>query len=260
MYQEELNKMIEAARAASKNIMNYYNEGFHTVYKEDNSPVTEADKTSDVLIRNILSTAFSKYAFLTEESRDDKSRLNNDYVFIIDPLDGTEDYVHKDGEFTVNIALSYKHEIVVGVVAIPMSEEIYFAVKDEGAYKLTKDGVKTKLHVSDKTEDLTCFTSVYHFAEIEKATIDKHMDKIRHVVKKGSSLKACLIAEGQGEISYRLTSGTKEWDTAAFDLIVHESGGHVVKILDRTKMKYNREEVLNLEPYIIVNKLENILL
>ena len=140
MYKEELNKMLEAGREASKNIMKYYNEGFHTEYKDDDSPVTEADKTSDVLIRNILSKAFPKYAFLTEESRDDKSRLNNDYVFIIDPLDGTEDYVHKDGEFTTNIALAYKHEIVVGVVAIPMTGEIYYAVKGEGAYKIDKDG------------------------------------------------------------------------------------------------------------------------
>ena len=107
MYQKEIEKMIEAAREASKNIMNYYNSGFHTEYKEDHSPVTEADKTSDILIKNILHEAFPNYAFLTEESRDDKSRLNNDYVFIVDPLDGTEDYVHKDDQFTVNIDLWY---------------------------------------------------------------------------------------------------------------------------------------------------------
>ena len=259
MYKEELNKMLEAGREASKNIMKYYNEGFHTEYKDDDSPVTEADKTSDILIRNILSKAFPTYAFLTEESRDDKSRLNNDYVFIIDPLDGTEDYVHKDGQFTTNIALAYKHEIVVGVVAIPMTGEIYYAVKGEGAYKIDKDGNVIKLHVSSKTSDLTCFRSVYHFAEKEKETVEKHKDKITNVVKKGSSLKACLIAEGKGEISYRLTSGTKEWDTAAFDLIVQESGGYVVK-LDGTRMTYNREDVRNLDPYVIVNKLENILL
>ena len=259
MYQKEIEKMIEAARAASKNIMNYYNSGFHTEYKEDHSPVTEADKTSDILIKNILHEAFPNYAFLTEESRDDKSRLNNDYVFIVDPLDGTEDYVHKDDQFTVNIALCYKHEIVAGVIAIPAREEIYFATLNGGAYKINKNGEKIKLHVSDKTSDLTCFRSVYHFADLEKETIEKHKDKITNVVKKGSSLKACLIAEGKGEISYRLTSGTKEWDTAAFEIIIKESGGYVLK-LDGSKMRYNREDVRNLEPYIIVNKKENILL
>lgn len=259
MYQKELGLMLVAAKEASKNIMKYYKEGFHTEYKDDDSPVTEADKTSDVLIRNILSKEFPGYAFLTEESRDDKSRLNNDFVFIIDPLDGTEDYVHKDDEFTVNIALCYKHEIVASVIAVPAFNEYYFAVLNEGAYKIDANGNKTKLHVSDKTSDLTCFTSVYHLAEKEVETIKKHSDKICYSVKKGSSLKGCYIAEGKGEISYRLTSGTKEWDTAAFDLIVREAGGFVVK-LDGTRMIYNREEVRNLEPYIIVNKLENILI
>lgn len=259
MYEKELEEMIEVAKLASSNIMNYYNKGFHTEYKEDHSPVTEADKTSDELIRNYLHEKFPDYAFLTEESKDDKSRLMNDYVFIIDPLDGTEDYVHKDGEFAVNIALCYKHNIVAGVIAIPVSGDIYFASLNNGAYKLSKDGRKTQLSVSKKRSDLTCFTSVYHLADSEKAMIEKHKDKITHVVKKGSSLKACYIAEGRGEISYRLQSGTKEWDTAAFEIIVSESGGLVLKT-DGTKMTYNREDVRNLDPYIVVNKKENILL
>lgn len=259
MYQEELKRMIEASKLASENIMKYYRSGFHTVLKEDNSPVTEADKTSDVLIRDYLSKYFPTYAFLTEESKDDKSRLLNDYVFIVDPLDGTEDFVHKDDEFTVNIALCYKHEIVAGVVAVPATGEIYYAVKNEGAFKFSRENLPVRIHVSEKTNDLTCLRSVHHFADIEKITIEKHKDKITNVVKKGSSLKACLIAEGKAEISYRLTQGTKERDTAAFDIIVRESGGFVVK-LDKTQMKYNREEVRNLEPYIIVNKLENMLL
>ena len=141
------------------------------------------------------------------------------------------------------------------VIAIGEDE---YTIDDKGNL-VDKDGNIIKLHVSNKTNDLTCFRSVYHFAEKEKETVEKHKDKITNVVKKGSSLKACLIAEGKGEISYRLTSGTKEWDTAAFDLIVQESGGYVVK-LDGTRMAYNREDVRNLDPYVIVNKLENILL
>lgn len=259
MFDNELKYMIEASKIASKNIMNYYTKGFHTEYKEDDSPVTEADKTSDALIRDFLKKYFPSYSFLTEESKDDKSRLNNDFVFIIDPLDGTEDFVHKDGQFTINIALCYKHEIVVGVINVPATNEIYYATKNKGAYKIDQNGNLSKLHVSDKVNDLTCFTSVHHLAQVEIETIEKHKDKITNVIKKGSSLKACLIAEGKGEISYRLTQGTKEWDTAAFDIIVKESGGYVLK-LDGKPMVYNREEVRNLEPYIIVNKLENILL
>ena len=259
MFDKELKYLIESSRIASKNIMNYYTKGFHTEYKEDDSPVTEADKTSDALIRDFLKKYFPSYSFLTEESKDDKSRLNNDFVFIIDPLDGTEDFVHKDGQFTVNIALCYKHEIVVGVINVPATNEIYYATKNKGAYKIDQNGNLSKLHVSDKVNDLTCFTSIYHLKENELAMIDKHKDKITNVIKKGSSLKACLIAEGLGEISYRLSKGTKERDTAAFDIIVREAGGLVLKP-DGKPMIYNRENVYNDEGYVIVNRIENFLL
>lgn len=259
MFEKELEASLTIAKVAMKNIMNYYVHGFHTEIKEDNSPVTEADKTTDVLIRDYLGNLFPSYAFLTEESEDNKDRLNNDYVFIIDPLDGTKDFVHKDGEFTCNIGLSYKHEVVMGVVALPAKNIIYYATKDGGAFKIDENGKVTKLHVSDKTSDLTCLTSVFHLAKVEEEMIKKHNDKITNVVKKGSSIKACEIAEGKAEISYRLTEGTKEWDTAAFTIIVEEAGGYVLK-LDGQKMKYNREDVYNRDGYIIVNKKENILL
>lgn len=259
MYGKELNASLQIAKEAMDNIMNYYNHGFHTEMKDDNSPVTEADKTTDLLIKSYLSKLFPTYSFLTEESEDNKERLNNDYVFIIDPLDGTKDFVHKDGEFTCNIGLCYKHEIVMGVVAVPAKNEIYYATKGDGAYKITNDGKTIRLNVSDKTSDLTCLTSVFHSAQVEIETIQKHNDKIAHVIKKGSSLKACEIAEGKAEISYRLTQGTKEWDTAAFTIIVEEAGGYVLK-LNGEKIRYNREDVYNREGYVIVNKKENILL
>ena len=259
MYQNVIEDMISVAKEAMKIILKYYHDGFHVEIKNDNSPVTEADKASDKLIREFLKGKYPDYAFLTEESVDDKSRLKNDYVFIIDPLDGTEDYVHRDGEFTINIALSYKHEIVAGVVAIPVSGVIYYATKNGGAYKLYPDGKLEKIHVSDKVEDLTCLTSVYHANKQEQETIKKYSDRITHVIKKGSSLKACEIAEGKAEISYRLSSGTKEWDTAAFDIIVKEAGGYVLK-LDKTPITYDREDVVNRDYYLVVNRLENFLI
>lgn len=259
MFEKELKAMIEVAKIASKNIMNYYNHGFHTEIKEDNSPVTEADKTTDVLIRNYLHERFPEYAFLTEESVDDKKRLNNDFVFIIDPLDGTEDYVHKDGQFTSNIALAYKHKAVVGVVAIPATGEIYFASKGNGAFKMDAKGNVTKIHVNDKKDDLICLTSVFHFADNEKEMLKKHEDKIKHVEKCGSSIKACRIAEGKAEISYRLNNGTKEWDTAAFQIIVEEAGGLVIKF-DKTPLRYNREDVYNRDGYVVLNNIDNLLI
>ena len=259
MFEKELEASIHIAREAMKNIMNYYTHGFHTEIKKDNSPVTEADKTTDKLIRDYLSKLFPKYAFLTEESEDNLERLNNDYVFIIDPLDGTEDYVHKDDEFTCNIGLSYKHVAVMGVVAIPAKNLIYYAVKGEGAYKIDEKGNITRIHVSNKKDDLTCLTSVFHLAPREVELIDKYKDKITSVIKRGSSIKACDIAEGKAEISYRLSDGTKEWDTCAFQIIVEEAGGYVVK-LNGEPIKYNREDVYNRGGYLILNSLDNMLL
>lgn len=258
MYQKEMYAAIEAGILAQKEILKVYKKDFKVEYKEDNSPVTEADKTSDLIIRGYLKSKFPDYYFLTEEGKDDKERLNKEFVWIIDPLDGTEDFVKKDDEFSINIALSKNHEIVMGVIIIPVTSTIYCAIKGEGAYKINYEKVK-RIYVSKKNSDLTCFTSIYHLKENELAMIDKHKDKITNVIKKGSSLKACLIAEGLGEISYRLSKGTKERDTAAFDIIVREAGGLVLKP-DGTPMIYNRENVYNDEGYVIVNRIENFLL
>ena len=124
MYKDELKEALEAAKIASKKILEIYHTNFNVEIKSDDSPVTEADKKADVLIRKHLGKAFPKYAFLTEESIDDGKRLLNDYVWIIDPLDGTSDFVNKDGEFTVNIALCYKHEYTKGLLkSIPRSAD-----------------------------------------------------------------------------------------------------------------------------------------
>ncbi|MFA6667328.1 MAG: 3'(2'),5'-bisphosphate nucleotidase CysQ, partial [Bacilli bacterium] len=245
--EKELKAAIEVSKIASEKIMEIYKKGFDVEIKDDDSPVTIADKTSDKIIREYLGKLFPSYAFLTEESVDNKARLKNDFCWVIDPLDGTCDYVAKDDEFTVNIALVYKHDVVLGVVAIPAKNDIYYAVKDGGAY-MQHDVTIKKIHVNNKVKDLTCLTSVFHFEDNEKAMVKKHSDKITKVQKIGSSLKACYIAEGKAEISYRLSEGTKEWDTAAFQILVEEAGGLVLKP-DGKRMLYNREDVKNHEGY-----------
>lgn len=256
MYYQELKAMIEVAKAASINIMSYYNKGFNVEIKSDNSPVTEADKTTDELIRKVLSKEFPTYSFLTEESQDNKERLKNDYVFIVDPVDGTEDFVHKYNEFTCNIALVHKHKVVAGVVAVPALNLIYWAVYEEGAYKLDMNsGLISKIHVNDKINNLTVLSSRFHPSKLEEEVLEKHKDVITTKKVAGSSLKALYIAEGSAELSYRLNRGTKEWDTAAFQIIVEEAGGFVLD-LEKKPMVYNREDVYN-GTYIILNKIEN---
>lgn len=259
MYEKELQEALKAGLLAKDKILEIYHaDNFNVEIKEDNSPVTIADKCADKIIREYLKEKFPTYAFLTEESEDDHERLNNPYVWIIDPVDGTKDFISRDGGFTTNIALSHNHEVVVGVIIIPVTNEIYYAIKGQGAFYY-KDNKSIQIHVSDKLDDLTCLTSVFHFNEKEQQLIDKHKDKIKHVSKCGSSIKACHIAHGKAEISYRMSAGTKEWDTAASQIIVEEAGGLFVEPSGQ-RLTYNRIDVYNRNGYIIVNRKENILL
>ena len=258
MWEEQLNAAIEAGVAAIEGILKIYNTDFDVEIKDDNSPVTLADKNADKVIREILHKRFPDYAFLTEETDDDKSRLANDFVWIVDPVDGTKDFVAKDGGFTTNIALAYKHEAVVGVVVVPLTGEVYYAAKGMGAF-YRKDGVTKQIHVNDKLENLIVYKSVFHSKQNEEEMYKKHADKIAKIEKWGSALKPCRIAQGLGELSYRLSDGTKEWDTAASQVIVEQAGG-IFLDTNKKKIMYNREDVYNRDGYIICNRIENFLL
>ena len=254
----ELQEALVAGRLAAKAIMEIYQQPFEVEIKDDMSPVTIADQSADEIIRNYLKSVFPDHAFLTEESSDDRSRLDNDYVWIIDPVDGTKDFVAKNNEFTTNIALCYKHQIVVGVVLAPALDEIYYATRGHGSYLETPKGVR-RIKVNDKLEDLTVLLSRFHVRKEEWNAINKHADKIKHTATVGSCLKACHIAMGKAEITYRLSDGTKEWDTAACQIVVEEAGGLLVTP-QGIPLTYNRSDVRNREGYIIANRKENILL
>lgn len=257
-YEVELNTALKAAQAVRQIILDIYYSSFDIEIKSDNSPVTMADKTADEIIRKILHEQFPTYGLLTEESSDNKERLNNDFVFIVDPIDGTKDFCARNDEFTVNIGLSYKHEAVMGVIAIPVTGEIFYAVKGEGSYYL-KDNKVQRIHVTDKLTDLTALVSNFHSTDKEKALFKKYSDKIKHIKNLGSSIKGCSIAKGDAEISYRFSDNTKEWDTCAMQVILEEAGGYLLKF-DGAPIKYNREDVYNHDGYVLVNRKENFLL
>ena len=261
MFERELEVAINAVNSVRELILEIYNSSdFGVEIKEDNSPVTKADKAADKKIREILSTAFPLYSLLTEESVDDKSRLQNDYVWIVDPVDGTKDFVAKNGEFTVNIGLSYKHKAVLGVILVPVTGEIYYAVEGQGSYYIkNKDAKPIRIHCNDKIKDVTTLVSNFHSNQTEMDMIAKHSDIIKHQRKLGATLKGCAIAKGEAEMSYRFSSNTKEWDTCAMQVIVEEAGGYLLKF-DGTPICYNREDVYNKDGYIICNRKENFLL
>lgn len=261
MYERELKVALEAVNSVRELILDiYYSNNLGVKIKDDNSPVTKADMASDKKIREILSKEFPNYALLTEESVDNKKRLENDFVWIVDPVDGTKEFVDHDDEFAVNIGLSYKHKAVLGVVLVPVTGEIFYGVEGLGSfYMKDKNSKPVQIHCNDKTKDITILVSKYHTNELEKAMINRHKDVIKKIVSLGATLKGCAIAKGDAELSCRFTSNTKEWDTCAMQAIVEQAGGFVLKF-DGTPICYNREDVYNRDGYIICNSMKNFLL
>lgn len=256
MYEKELKAMIQAAKDAEKKILEIYHTDFAVEIKSDDSPVTKADKTADQIIRDILGKAFPTYGMLTEESIDDKSRLEKEYVFIVDPVDGTKEFVSRNGEFATNIALARDHEVVVGVINIPVYHTLFYAVKGQGSYRMNPDGSIEQIHVSDRDTDLICMASRSFGNPQEEAIAKRNSDKITKTEVYGAALKFCRLAEGKADIFFRVSPSTKEWDVAAGDIIVTEAGG-VMRLPNKETMRYNREDVYNRDGYYIMNKLSN---
>lgn len=254
MLERELKAALEAAKEAEKIIREVYASNFQVEIKEDDSPVTSADKGADAKIRAILSSAFPADGFLTEESKDTKERLSKRRVWVVDPVDGTQEFVSRNGEFATNIALVDNHEVVLGVINIPMEGNLYYAVKGQGAYKIDKDGNVSRIHVSARKDSIKalCSRSFRNPKESELAAkLSAKLDG--PATPLGAALKFCRIAEGQFDLFIREYSGTKEWDVAAGDIIVTEAGGFMVDGKDKRPFAYNREDVYNRSGYIVAN-------
>ncbi len=254
MYQKEWEAMVSACQKASAEIMNIYRRDFKISTKSDQSPVTEADLASDKIIRKELSV-FPEIGWLCEEDFDDKERLSKKAIFVVDPLDGTQDFVNRDGSFGINIALVVNHIPVVSVVGIPAQNAYAYAIKGEGAFYI-KEGKKEKLQVSNRTKDLILVESMTHVLDKEKEIERKHKDLIQKVIHMGASTKMIALGQQKADCSVRYTDKTKEWDTCAPELLVTEAGG---VFLD-TELKpfvYNREDVYNRKGYCMFNRIEN---
>lgn len=256
-FSKELYEAKKIAIIAGKKILEIYRGQKYKVYtKEDNSPVTEADLAADKIIISRLKEAFPSYSILSEESEDDLSRLENDYCWIIDPIDGTKEFVNRNGEFTVNIALVYKHEVVVGVIYAPVLDELYYGEKGKGSY-VVKDREYKRLKVSDRTGKINLAISKSHKSKADEELIEKYKDNIAKVYQVGSTLKGCFTAKGIIDVVYKAVSYTKEWDIAAMQLIVEEAGA-IMRDTKHNKIIYNREFVVNEHGYYIVNRKENV--
>ena len=252
-YKRELEVAKSAAIEAGKKILEiYHSEDFGVEVKADNSPLTKADKQANDIIGSILEKNFPEDSILSEESKDNLDRLNNEYCWIIDPLDGTKEFIKRNGEFTVNIALSYMKRVILGVIYVPVKEELFYASYNNGAFLMVNNEI-TPVRVSNSTENLRIAVSRSHITEQENKLIKKY--GIQNIIKSGSSIKGCLVANDIADIYYRYGL-TSEWDTAAMQCIVEEAGG-IFRQMDDTQMCYNRENNLNEKGFYILNKIEN---
>ncbi len=236
----------KAARAAGSEILKIYESGdFSIESKSDDSPLTLADKASHNTIVSFLDK--TGIPILSEEGRDIPyhERKGWDYFWMIDPLDGTKEFIKKNGEFTVNIALIHQNQPVLGVVFPPVLDQMYSAIAGKGA---TLDGKTIKASGKKLTEpNLKTVASRSHMSPETEAFVDGLTDP--EIVSKGSSLKLLMVASGEADV-YPRFGPTMEWDTAAAHIVAVEAGGHVLNTDLTEPLKYNKENLLN--PHFIV--------
>lgn len=235
----------------------YHQENFFIEHKDDNSPLTKADKIANEIIVSNLKNKYPTYAILSEESQDSPERLKNDCCFIVDPLDGTKEFISRNGQFTVNIALSYKGKPIVGVVYVPVPKELFFAYENGGAYHIMPDGCTKKIQVSNKTSNLIFVGSRSHLGKEEEQLLNEKSHLISGTLSVGSSLKGCMVAGGVADVYYRFGPTSREWDTAAMQCIVEQAGG-VFAQMDNTEMTYNKKNIVNEKGFFAVNCKDNI--
>lgn len=237
------------AKLAGDEIMKIYRQDFEVEYKDDKSPLTQADLKANEVICNSLEKLYPNIPIMSEENKqtDYNERKDWEYYWCIDPIDGTKEFIKKNDEFTVNIALIHNSTPVLGVVYAPAIDKMYIAKKGEGAFL---NGQKLPLNINDNKKDkLYVVASKSHLSQETQEFINNLDTKEIEQVSKGSSLKLCMVATGEADIYPRLAP-TMEWDTAAADAIVRESGKMTYQYETNTPVIYNKENLLN--PWFVV--------
>ena len=245
-----LPQVIDLARDAGRRILEIYNDGFTVEHKEDATPLTEADMAAHNAIIAGLGILTPELPVLSEESAAVAFAERRQWrrYWLVDPLDGTREFIKRNGEFTVNIALIENGVSVLGVVFVPVSGVCYYAAAGGGAFKQVKAGLPVPIHVR-----------AYHGGRVTVAGSRSHRgDSLNRflanlgdyeIISMGSALKSCLVAEGKADIYPRL-GPTSEWDTAAAQCVVEEAGGHVTDTHMRP-LRYNTKDTL-LNPHFFV--------
>ena len=245
-----LEAVREIAHEAGRRILDVYERGFTVEHKEDRSPLTEADRAAHEIITSQLQALTPDIPVLSEESAavDYATRAGWKRFWLVDPLDGTKEFINRNGEFTVNIALIEGNRPVLGVVYVPVPALTYYACAGQGAHKQKGECAIQPVRVRrfDGGKPMVVASRSHAGPETEAflRNIGEH-----DVVSMGSALKLCLVAEGVADVYPRL-GPTMEWDTAAAQCVVEAAGGRVTD-LNRQPLVYNKPSLLN--PWFLVS-------
>lgn len=256
--QKLLDELHQIAKRASEQILKIYNTAFTINSKEDCSPVTAADIAAHKIICKSLSKLTPDIPILSEESETISyaERRNWTRYWLVDPLDGTREFIKQNDEFTVNIALIENHQTKIGVVYVPVTGDCYCATNSLGAYKISSNGDIQKIKTKKSSADHIVLASSRSHAQMRQKLLAKllNAEKINtEIITLGSSLKFCLIAEGKADI-YARFGATSEWDTAAAQCIIEVAGGQVTNMQFKPLLYNTKNSLINPDFLAIADK------
>lgn len=241
---------IEAVIAAGKEILKVYNQDFEVRFKQLQEPLTEADLASNKIILAALKK--TNIAILSEETKDNYKRLTGDLLWIVDPLDGTREFINKNGEFSIMVGLAEKGVPVLGIIYQPTTENLFLSSRDEGAYEKTLDGWKrlktTSIMVLSEARGILSRNNLSEeeIRFLERNNIDKF-------TQKGSAgLKAGEICRGNAEFYFNSTNKLKEWDTCAAHSLILEAGGNLTAF-NGEQIIYNKKDPIHHDGVLFTN-------
>lgn len=251
-----LNRVIKTAEEAGKKILEFYQTDVEVITKDDDSPLTKADLAAHHIIVDALKEIDPETPIISEESGipDFKERKEWNKFWLVDPLDGTKEFIKKNGEFTVNIALIENGKPILGVVYVPAMDVMYYAETSIGAFRkeANKEPVKLESHPFEKPGKARIVVSRSHGDDQTAKKLSKIGIEVKEEVPSGSSIKFCLVAEGKADLYPRL-GPTMEWDTAAADAIYRYSSKNGEKY---SPLVYNKESLKN--PYFLLGLNEHV--
>ena len=251
-------KVTNIAIKAGNKIMEFYDQEDEIIIKEDQSPLTKADLASNKIILEELKNINASISILSEETPVRWSeRQNWNTYWLVDPLDGTKEFINRNGEFTVNIALIENNNPILGVIYAPALSVLYYGSKNKGSFKIScgtkinslSNSIQIKTNEKKDSDYLKVFESRSHSNQEFTSWVKNNVQNY-DLVKRGSSIKFCEIAEGKADL-YPRFGPTSEWDIAAGHIILTEAGGEI-KNVNQNKLQYNLKESL-INPYFIAS-------